>query len=210
MFRLMLVLSSNRKDLELPLSLRGLGQPNVVRRSDCHVSGRSRGSFALDVLDDSEYGSQKVLIPQRNKEMTFYGNTEDLKLNTLLLSELDSQYPGLTQLEKYLKVYPGLSGLSASMVETSGTHGSFSFFAFPKSPVYRYGIVTNHSVLLYISTEDLVPSRDYYFYRFPTLLTGPMFISTQGICSKWWRWSSTFKGDSLKSFNVLEAWMRNH
>lgn len=210
MFRLMLVLSSNKKEPELPISLQALSKGRV-RRSGCHVSGRSRGSFTLDVTEDDEYGEQKILVPQRNKEMTFYGNRRDLHYNVPILSMLDSQHHGLTQLEKYLRVYPDLSGMSASMMETTGTHGSFSFFAFPACPIYRYGIVTNHSVMLYISTEDLKPSMDYYFYRFPALDSAqPMFLTTQGICSKWWRWTTTFKGDNLKSFNVLEAWMRNH
>ena len=52
-------------------------------------------------------------------------------------------------------------------------------------------------------------SNRYVFYRFPIVQDRPLFMYTQALCSKWYKWQKQFnEADGiLKSFNALERYL---
>lgn len=190
--------------------------------SDCehgqHIPSRYNGFWWLQHADLQQH---TVYVPSRDKRVNItYGShdqdfREDLEQS---LMTLDSEYEGLNQLSKYKRVYDKLLGVRrqpfVAVLNNEGTHGSWGFLTY-QVPLYFYGVDDGDMVQLLWSTEDLAvkirhanPIR-YKLYRMPVLVDGPMFISTQAACSKWWRWSQQFVGDRLRQFNALEVMLFN-
>ncbi len=191
--------------------------------SDCehgqHIPSRYNGFWWQQQLDLRQ---STVYVPSRDKRvLVTYGSHDPDFMPELSarLTTLDSDYQGLNQLSKYKRVYEHLVGDPrrkpfVAVLNNEGTHGSWGFLSH-KVPLYFYGIDDGDMIQLLWSTEDLAekirhanPIR-YKLFRLPVVVNGPLFISTQAACSKWWRWSQQFPDDRLRQFNALEVMLFN-
>lgn len=183
-----------------------------------HIPSRYNGFW----WQQHDLRKHTVYVPSRDKRIhVTYGSTDSnfqAELESFLMT-LDSDYEGINQLSKYKRVYDRLLDRPEALpfvvaLNNEGTHGSWGFLTY-QVPLYFYGVDDGDMVQLLWSTEDLAtkirhanPIR-YKLYRMPVLVDGPMFISTQAACSKWWRWSQQFVGDRLRQFNALEVMLFN-
>lgn len=182
--------------------------------------------WTLATGDDTH--TDVVALPQRNKYMTVDTVSESPSLSeevNMELSEklavIDTQFRGGRQLYKvYHMMEETAKALDAefvTVINNEAEHSSFNILSAGYT-VDVYGVydTVNDSVQLAWSTdEDFVarcksqdPTR-YIFYRYPPLLDRPLFIYTQYLVSKWWKWNRTFEGRSgvLKAFNALESFL---
>ena len=154
-----------------------------------HVSGRYSGSW-----ETAENAYNKFLyLPHRDKEIsidwsndagTWAGHDYDMASVFKDLSELDAQYEGLTQLEKYRRLLDAHKDLCCAMVlNTRSAHGSFALLSFGSRTLNVIGVYdpqlgASHLVW---SAEETSPDalvrrcREVYplrflFYRFPVVL----------------------------------------
>jgi hypothetical protein len=184
-----------------------------------HVPSRYNGFWWLQHAGAIQH---TFYVPSRDKRIHLTCLSDEQTLPTELesmLTTLDSDYEGINQLSKYKRVYDKLLERShrspfVAVLNNEGTHGSWGFLTH-EVPLYFYGVEDENMVQLLWSTEDLAtrirhanPIR-YKLYRLPVLQDGPLFISTQAVCSKWWRWSQQFPEDQLRQFNALEVMLFN-
>lgn len=169
-----------------------------------------------------------VALPQRGKYLTVdtvsdSGDLSDCVNQELAkrLSVIDVQFRGGRQLYKVYHmmndVKLALDAEFVTVINNEAEHSSFNILS-TGFLVELYGIydVVNNSVQLAWSTdEDFVarcrkvdPTR-YVFYRYPPVLDRPLFIYTQYLVSKWWKWSRMYNGRDglLRAFNALEVFL---
>lgn len=215
-FRGALVVSAQSSIPELPLF--PAQEKNRVRKGD--VSRVVDGHPALYLTDD-------VAIPQRGKYLTVDVVSEDDGASDVCvelcrhLSTIDSQFDGGRQLYKLHRLLYDMeaAGTSkfASAVLNSGQHPTVSLL--PSGiPIHLVGIydAVNTSVRLLWTTDETDidtlraddPTR-FVFYRYPVVDNRPLFLHTQYIISRWYRWNKLFTGpDSmLRKFNALETFL---
>jgi hypothetical protein len=178
-----------------------------------HVPGRYNGTWWLH----THFGSAPIYLPQRDKRITVYGQGDIHWFTELCrrLETLDSEWPEKTQLQKYQMVQEELGtdyGPYFACVNVEGDHGSWSILTH-QVKVYLYGVWDGVSVQLVWSTEELTPTlrldTKLWLYRFPTIVDSAVFLKTQALCSKWWRWrnSKVPGADLLRCFNALEIYL---
>ena len=181
-----------------------------------HVPGRQNGKWWMthDMLD------KEIYLPQRDKGIhVSFDETNLIDELEFRLSSLDSILAGQNQISKYNVLYRHMTDKSNRflvVMNNVGTHGSWGFLS-KGEPLYLYGIYNDNEVQLIWTTDNLLIDsiRSMYplkfsIYRFPVILDMPLFISTQAISSKWWRWSSSSKTDPLLCFNALELMIFKH
>lgn len=213
----MLGAESSVLDIELPIF------DNVPRISGVHVDGRSAGRWT----EICNVAFQEVFLPQRHKSLIIRCTDESV-LPALArgLEGLDSEHVGARQIFKLGKLMESLPADTpwASVVNimacgpeasTSSSGGSF-YLMCQGSPLWLYIVcdLKDNSVRLVWCSVDIKPlirEQDlirYAFYSLPTLQSGPLFISTQFVCSRWWTFLKTF-GTSrtalLRACNALEV-----
>lgn len=179
-----------------------------------HVPGRQNGVWWLkhtDMVEDDLY------LPHRDKHTRVLTRAEDPQFRTKLLDQLstvDAKWGSLTQSQKYYKVQDAIGGRNfVAAVNTAGDHGSWAFFT-NGVPLHFYGVWDGISVQLVWADMDIgaelrsASSPRLWLYRLPVIHHRPLFIKTQAVCSKWWKWiSADHRGDYFRSFNALELFL---
>ncbi len=157
-----------------------------------------------------------VYLPQRDRTVEIYSHSSELvpvdwERHMALWDCQDQQ-------TQYQKLESLRAHISSSAVRTAAIHmkygsgslGTWSLIRNSFSPIHVYGVMNERSTYLVWSNEELANSLrmmnpgTYRIFHFPTRFW-QMFLNTQAICSKWWRWNSKFGDDTLRMFNALEV-----
>jgi hypothetical protein len=181
-------------------------------------------------LSTGDHGATDVVaLPQRNKYMTIDTVSDSSDLSECVNMELhdklaviDSQFKGGRQL---YKVYHMMNEIAAqldadfvSVINNESDHSSFNILShgFILDVFGIYDVVNKSVQLAWSTDEEFInlcrapePTR-YIFYRYPSVLDRPLFIYTQYLCAKWWKWQRNFGGDDaaiLMAFNALEGFL---
>lgn len=175
-----------------------------------HCAGRYNGRYELGV---SASLRTEVAIPSRDKHIDVWseGSSVARDFFTRQLAQLDSQYPGATWRTKLLEVQAGADPDHVIVLNTTSTHSTFSLIAGTR-PLYVLGVYdpnlkTSHLVWSSIPIERQLRQHfplSFYYYRFPVLVGGVVFIPTQVVCSHWYRYCKS-SNDLLFAFNALEV-----
>lgn len=195
--------------------------------SVANLSGRPHSALVIpEPLEiQTETAARKTLsLPQRNKylELEIVGRepvAEPLHLWSEKLQFIDSRFDGARQLHKMWRVMREVSRATegakyAMCIEDKSDHPSFTFISHG-IPIHLFGVydLVNSNVHLAWSTDQEFPSiirRDnptrYVFYRYPVLRFKPVFVHTQFLISKWYKWTRSFTGTDalLRQFNAME------
>jgi len=137
------------------------------------------------------------------------------------LTSLDTKFENSRQLYKVHQLMLDVGTKTSdfvAVINNESEHCNFNLLAFGGLELEVFGIydVVNKSIRLMWTTDSSfvskIKSEDstrYIFYRFPTLRNRPLFIHTQYVVSKLYKWSLVFDGrDSvLKLFNALENFL---
>lgn len=167
-----------------------------------HTPGRNNGVWFYE----KQYKEQEVYLPQRDKQVTVLSDI-DTDWEQVLVN-WEAADLKMTQADKLGVLQTKVKG--TAMLNAKGQHGSWSIVHNSPAPLYLTGVRTSKSVQLLWSTQDVIPKlrnihpEAYTFYRFPNIVSH-VFLNTQAICSKWWRWSNSKNSDILKLFNALEV-----
>jgi len=195
--------------------------------SVANLSGRAQVGIVLpeplEVQTDTA-ARTTVSLPQRNKylELEIVGLdpvAEVAKLWTEKLQSIDSRFDGARQLHKMWRVMREVArdtdnAKYAMCIEDKSAHPSFTLISHGL-PIHVFGVydLVNSNVYLAWSTDSEFPAvirRDnptqYVFYRYPVLRYKPVFVHTQFMTSKWYKWRRSFTGQDalLRQFNALE------
>lgn len=189
-----LVIQSNGVPEELPIF-------NSFKLST-HIPNRDNGLVYIESPFIKE-----IYLPQRDKNIFIYskGNNHIDYESVMKKWDVGSG----TQMDK-LK---GLVNLVDSPLafDAKGEHGSISIVTNKK--LYCTGIITNVSIYLTITETDIIPRlrhiypNRYFFFRLKDV-DNRIFLNTQAICSKWWRWNKVFSNNTLSCFNALELMLK--
>lgn len=178
---------------------------NSANRQGGHIPGRHNGWWTMN---DSDCESFTGYLPQRDKHMQISqrGGSTDWES---IIAKIDSE-PG-PQLTKLNVLRDQLDDdVEFAVINTEGDHGSFSLI--PRSTsLSLVGVENGKTIQLAWSDGDYLIEeiRKYYpaqlsLFRFPKVVD-PVFIHTQAVCSKWYRWNTSFGGDTFRCFNCLEV-----
>lgn len=218
-----LILDASTKtptELRLPFS------DYTSRLEGVYPDGRSSGRW----LELYACSTKELLMPSRNKNLLVRCSSE-LQLNSLLhdLSTLDSDLIGQIQLYKLNKLIESyadkpdfVSVVNISSSENS-TSSNIGFYLLSNGiPIYVCIVydLHEHSARLTWCTEDIKPIlrkldlTRYAFYMMPTLLNASLFIPTQFVCSRWYKFGKHLgktKNASVTMCNALEVMLyKNH
>lgn len=204
-----LVLFSDRNQTDIPIPS---GQFSVTRGQ--HVVDKHKGHW----VEVSDIATQEILLPQRYKRMSILATAcgpqlcEGLKV-------LDSEFGDARQLYKLGRLMTTLTDSYTAVVNNVSTNGeSGSFYLLSTEGLYVNLVfdVEEHSVRIVWSDFDLKQYTQaakqfrYVFYAMPTLINRPLFIHSQTVCSRWWKFKKAF-GESrhglLRSCNALELFL---
>lgn len=189
------------------LVLQSIGNAEVLPifkdyETGSHTPGRNNGVWFYE----KQYPEKDVYLPQRDKQVTVISNVDTDWEHVLV--NWEAKDLKMTQADKLKVLQPSVKGTAT--MNTKGQHGSWSIVHNSSAPLYLTGVRTTKSVQLVWSSEDIVPKlrrmnpEAYIFYRFPNIASH-VFLNTQAICSKWWRWSNSKDTNILKLFNALEV-----
>lgn len=169
-----------------------------------------------------------VALPQRNKYMTVDTVSDSFDLSECVnmglhdkLAVIDSQFSGGRQLYKVYhmmnEVGTELDADYVTIINNESDHSSFNILSrgFMVDVFGIYDVVNSSVQLAWSTDEEFInlcrapdPMR-YIFYRYPPVLDRPLFVYTQYLCSKWYKWRRGFDGEAsvLKAFNALESFL---
>ena len=175
-----------------------------------HIGARARGDWVIDTdLDHAE-----LIIPARDKRVELLAS--DLLDFSEEIGGIDSSYSDMTYRDKLLIIQQRLVPSFVGIVNNINvdTHGSLAVI-FNEVPVYFTGLhdtQRNISYLLWSDDKSFVsrvlsadPLR-YLIYRMPERTNFSIFLQSEAVCSKWWRWIKTHNS-VLHAFNALERRM---
>ena len=176
-----------------------------------HTDGAFKGTWWF-----SPEGSVKntIYLPQRDRTVEIYATiNKDQEIDweqhmaSWDVSDSQTQYEKLDNLR--FELPDAVDNASIHMKYNTNSLGTWSIIRKSANPIYMYGLSNERTVYLLWSTSDIAhsirfldPGR-YSLFRFP--FSWQVFLNTQAICSKWWRWSSKFGPDTLRMFNALEV-----
>lgn len=209
-----LVLHSDRPvpEFEIP-ELEGL-----TKREGQHINAKYNGSyreyFDLDPLE--------VLVPQRYKRMSVIADPHVRDDIAAYLTALDSKFEGTNQqfkLQVLMNRFDGewTASVNVSHTGADGIAKSGAFYVMNKNTQLFMTLVfdsTSGSVQLVWSTFDLkaslrkVQAMQYSFISLHSRRRRPVFVPSQALCSRWWRWNRGFGADRyglIRAANALEV-----
>lgn len=184
-----------------------------------HVQGRHNGKW----VEANNVPQSEIYLPQRYKRMFVSVTNPDVSLDLEAgLSDLDSKYAGARQIYKLRRLQSEISQPFTSVVNISSTgqdsdpvSGSFYLLS---SEEHLYAALifdtSENSVQLTWGTFDFITSmrsrgmHRYVFYPLPTLTDRPLFLHTQTLCARWWRFIKSFGSERhgfLRAANALEV-----
>ena len=176
-----------------------------------HTDGLNKGVWWFEA---PEVSHERIYLPQRDRVVDVHFNqtqSEDFDWSSVMASwdvqDKTTQYERLTELNAQLPSYISHCAIHTQPVQ--GSTGTWSLIRTDLSPIYLYGVVSDRTVYLVWSTEDIVNTlrtihpNKYSIFRFSPFWR--TFLNTSAICGKWWRWSQSFNSDTLKMFNALEV-----
>ena len=173
-----------------------------------HIGLRNRGTWVFD----TDLREETINIPTRDKQVQLFFNDDGGKFNTgMTLIDSSADLPNYRA--KLMRLQNTLSDsfLGAINNISTSTHGSLALVT-NQIPIYVYGLYDTQlggSYLVWADSPQVVtdilcvqPLR-YLIYRFPLLESSVLFLPSEAICSKWWRWFKTHRS-VLHAFNALE------
>lgn len=213
-----LVLQARRRvtDFEIPLFR------NSYTTRGQHVPGQYNGHWSVHT---SIPDAAKAYLPQRYKNLHIISSDPEVLRETQAgLETLDSQYQGAKQLFKLGKLldrlppnpHATLVNIEATSVDDEVRPGSFYLLS-NALPIYMALVfdqdAAHESVQLVFATFDMVPEirltathpNRYVFFRFPPIVSHPMFISPQYLCKRWYSVVRSLKEKPLGLLTACNA-----
>lgn len=188
----------------------------IPRRLGQHTLGRYNGSW----IEANNLPATEIYLPQRYKQLSLTTTSETTRIPLISeLETLDSLYPNARQLYKLNKLLESLNTLDddwAAVVNIAGAvqdgapvSGSFYLLS-AGVPIYLSLVfdIEENSVQLAWGNFDFRQEVQalglfrYVFFPMPTLISRPIFVHTQNLCSRWWR---TIKGFGEGRHGLLRA-----
>ncbi|BAG41702.1 hypothetical protein [Ralstonia phage phiRSL1] len=186
-----------------------------------HTPHRYRGECQVQA---AQVPPVAIHVPQRAKSFSVFtvGSTPEA-VNSVLeerLPLMEAEFESSRQLYKLHRIQQQIllhSWLFTSFMVNSGQHGHLAVMTRGRT-VYVIGVydTVNNGVRLVLTTDQwfVQDTRQhdfprYVYYRFPDLNDRPLFLYSQALCGKWWKWSQTHTGVDgvLKCFNSLEHYL---
>lgn len=205
-----LILFSDRNQTDLPMPL----LEGMVTTRGQHVVDKHKGQW----MEVTDLAPHEIFLPQRYKRM-WVSSTAGLSQLADGLEVLDSEFGDARQLYKLGRLMTTISEPFTAVVNNVSTNGeSGSFYLLSTETLYVNLVfdIEEHSVRIVWSDFDLKSYTQaakqfrYVFYAMPTLTNRPLFIHSQTVCSRWWKFKKAF-GESrhglLRSCNALELFL---
>ena len=215
-----LVLQSKCRVSDFPLSI--LREGRTLRGQ--HIPGTYNGHWTLTTNADDQ---QSVYLPQRYKHMQVISTEGDIATEvSVALNTLDSEYEGAKQLYKLGKMRDGLNPKRHATIvnieasTANGSQGSFYLLS-TEAPIYTCLVMDQkedeRSVRLLFSTFDPIPHirlecakevNRYVFFRFPNVVSRPLFLWSTYVCKRWYSANRDLQNNQLglvTACNALEV-----
>lgn len=185
-----------------------------------HVPGTYNGHWSLT----TNIESQNLYLPQRYKHMHVMSTESDAASEICnALNTLDSEYEGARQLYKLGKMLDGLNSQNhATLVNIeastdAGSQGSFYLLS-AGQPIFVCLVMDQkpdeRSVRLLFSTFDPIPHirlacvnepNRYVFFRFPNLVSRPLFLWSSYMCKRWYSANRDLQNNALGLITACNA-----
>lgn len=182
-----------------PSTLPGFDQTE----SGNHLGSRDRGQWCIDTI----LRRSTLNIPARDKLVQVWANDEgDFARSVSTIDSWLDYAPYKMKLNRLREQLPE-DFLGVINNFNTDTHGSLALVS--NQGLNLYGLLDTDSQSCYLvwSTDPLFIGRvleatplRFLLYRMP--MTNVVFIPSEALCSKWWRWLKT--STSLQAFNALE------
>lgn len=188
--------------------LGGGKQPSALPGFDLTISGnhigsRDRGQWCID----TELRLSTLNIPSRDKQVQVWANDNgEFERDIGVVDSWLDDAPYRLKLSRIRERLPDDFVGAVNNVNTD-THGSLALVS--NQGFHLYGLLDTQSQSCYM-VWTLDPSfigrvlnsspLRFLLYRLP--VANVVFIPSEALCSKWWRWLKT--STSLQAFNALE------